>query len=141
MKIIDEFKEFAIRGNAVELAVGIVIGASFNAIVNSFVDDLLMPPIGLLLGDVDFSSREIILREASEGVEAVTLTYGTFFNTIVEFLIIAVAVFILIKYINSLKRDEAEIKKDSPARTCPYCQLEIASEATRCPHCTTDLSN
>ncbi|MFH0845857.1 MAG: large-conductance mechanosensitive channel protein MscL [Patescibacteria group bacterium] len=103
-----EFKEFAIKGNVVDMAVGIVIGASFGKIVSSFVSDVIMPPIGILTGGVDFSDLTIILKKASDGIEAVTLNYGIFLNTIVDFIIIAFAIFIVIKQINRLKKKEEE---------------------------------
>lgn len=142
VKIIDEFKEFAIRGNAIDLAVGIVIGAGFSKIVTSLVEDIIMPPIGLLTGDVDFTENDIVLRSASEGVEAVTINYGVFISTIFEFAIVAFAIFLVIRYINKLKRKdnkEEEDKKPDP-RVCPHCREKIADEASRCPHCTAKLN-
>ena len=140
MKIIDEFKEFAIKGNAIELAVGIIIGAGFSKIVSSLVDDVIMPPIGLLVGDVDFASRDILLRQATENTEAVTLNYGTFIGTIFEFLIIAIAVFVIVKYINSLKRAGEKTEEKPASRTCSFCKEDIADDARRCPHCTAELA-
>jgi large conductance mechanosensitive channel len=144
-----EFKEFAMRGNAVDIAVGIVIGAAFGGIVNSFVSDVIMPPIGLVLGSVDFSSLFLVLKEgkiagpyeslaAAKTGGAVTLNYGVFFNTIISFLIITFAVFLLIRNINRLKK-----KEEAPAvpvtKDCPYCVSAIPMKAVRCPHCTSEL--
>ncbi len=142
MKFIKEFKEFAVRGNAIDLAVGVIIGAGFGAITTSLVDDILMPPLSLLVGNVDFTEWELVLKSATDNAEAVTLNYGSFVSAIVEFVIIALAVFVAVRYINSLKRTEGDArKKEEPAaRMCPYCQEGIAPEATRCPHCTAELS-
>lgn len=108
MKMLQEFKAFAMRGNVVDMAVGIIIGGAFGKIVSSFVSDVIMPPIGVLLGGVDFTELSITLREASEGVEAVTIKYGMFINTLIDFIIIAFAIFMAIKAINSLKKKEEE---------------------------------
>ncbi len=120
MGFVQEFKEFAMRGNVVDMAVGIVIGAAFGKIVSSFVSDMIMPPIGLLLGGVDFSDLKVTLKEAvpatdgAEAVEAVTLNYGSFINTTIDFLIIALAIFMAIKLMNSLKRKEEEKPAEPP---------------------------
>lgn len=108
MKMMQEFKKFAMRGNVVDMAVGIIIGAAFGKIVSSFVSDVLMPPIGLLLGGVDFTNLTVILKEATEEVEAVTLNYGVFILTIIDFLIIAFTIFMVIRAMNNLKRKEEE---------------------------------
>jgi large conductance mechanosensitive channel len=143
-----EFKEFAMRGNVVDMAVGIVIGVAFGGIVNSFVSDIIMPPIGLVLGSVDFSSLFLVLKEGkvagpyeslaiAKAAGAVTLNYGVFFNTIISFLIITLAVFLLIRNINRMKK-----KEEAPApatKECPYCLLAIPVKAVRCPHCTSEL--
>jgi large conductance mechanosensitive channel len=145
-----DFKEFAMRGNVVDMAVGIVIGAAFGTIVKSFVDDILMPPIGLLLGRVDFSSLFITLREgakapgpysspaAAKAAGAVTLNYGLFVNTVISFLIIAFAVFMVVKAINRMKRQEAPAAAPT-TRECPFCFSAIPLQASRCPHCTSQL--
>lgn len=138
MTIWQEFKEFAAKGNAIDLAVGIIIGAGFNAIVQALVDHIIMPPLGLLIGGIDFSQQEIILRAATDGSEAVAIGYGVLINALLEFVIIAFAVFLLVRYINRLKREE-EPKAKPEARKCEYCRQEIAKDATRCPHCTTKL--
>jgi large conductance mechanosensitive channel len=119
MSILNEFKEFALRGNVVDMAVGIIIGGAFGTIVQSLVKDVLMPPIGMLLGGVDFSDIKIPLRYASEGREAVTMNIGTFLNNVISFLIVAAAVFLLIKAINELrKRIEKPVEK-APAAPPP----------------------
>lgn len=117
MSMIKEFKEFAMRGNVVDMAVGIIIGAAFGKIVSSFVSDVIMPPIGLLLGGIDFSNFSIVLKEAVGDAKAVTLNYGIFINTIIDFIIIALAIFIVIKGINSLKRKEEEKPAEPPKPT------------------------
>lgn len=125
MKMLQEFKEFAIRGNIVDMAVGIIIGVAFGKIVSSFVSDVIMPPIGALLGGVDFSKLSISIREASEGVEAVTLNYGMFINTVIDFIIIAFAIFMAIKAINKLKKKE-EVKPTVPPE--PPADVKLLTE-------------
>ena len=132
-----EFKEFAMRGNVVDMAVGIVIGAAFGTIVKSFVDDVLMPPIGLLLGNVDFSNIFFTLKEGSKAAGAVTINLGNFINTIISFLIIAFAVFLVIKGMNSMQRQEAPPPPDT--KECPFCSSTIPIKASRCPQCTSQL--
>lgn len=148
-----EFKEFAIKGNVVDMAVGIIIGAAFTGIVQSLVKDVLMPPLGLLMGGVDFSQFFIVLKEgsipapyetmaAAKEAGAVTLNYGVFFNTVISFLIVSFAVFILIRYINKLKRPKETPEPVTPSlKKCNYCFSDIPVEATRCPHCTSELTN
>ena len=147
-----EFKEFAMRGNVVDMAVGIVIGAAFGTIVKSFVDDVLMPPIGLLLGNVDFNNLFIMLKEgakaagpyaslaAAKAAGAVTLNWGIFINTIISFIIIAFAVFLVIKGINRMKREEEAPPAESTTKECPFCFTSIPIQASRCPHCTSQLT-
>ena len=115
MKMFQEFKKFAMRGNVMDMAIGIIIGAAFGKIVSSFVGDVIMPPIGLLLGGVDFSSLAFTIKEGSEGVEPVLLKYGIFINTIIDFLIIAFAIFLVVKGINSMKKKEEEKPAAPPA--------------------------
>lgn len=110
-----EFKEFAMRGNVMDMAIGIVIGLAFGKIITSFVNDVLMPPIGMLLGDVDFSQLALVLKEASEGVEPVLLKYGMFINTIIDFLIIVFAIFMVVKAMNNMKKKEEEKPAPPPA--------------------------
>ena len=146
--MLKEFKEFAMRGNVVDMAVGIIIGAAFGTIIASLVSEVLMPPIGLLLGNVDFSNLFIVLKEgktigpyatvaAAKGAGAVTLNYGLFLNTVVNFLIVAFAIFFVIRGMNSMKK-----KEEAPAPTtkeCPHCLSTIPIKATRCGHCTSEL--
>lgn len=148
----DEFKKFIMRGNVIDLAVGVIIGASFGAVVTSLVNDMIMPPIGLILGGIDFSARMLVLKAgttpppystpaAAQEAGAVTINYGQFINTILTFLIVALAVFLLIKAINRLyvvKKEEAP-KADPVLKECPYCVQEIPIKASRCPYCTSDL--
>ncbi|MBR5599156.1 MAG: large-conductance mechanosensitive channel protein MscL [Alphaproteobacteria bacterium] len=137
---IQEFKKFAMRGNVIDMAVGIIIGAAFGKIVDSLVKDVLMPPIGLLLGKVDFSDLKIIL---TEGENPVSINYGLFINALISFIIVALAVFILIKAINKLQekacKEEDIVAPEPTTKVCPYCCSEIAIKATRCPHCTSEL--
>ena len=114
MGMVQEFKKFAIRGNVIDMAVGIVIGAAFGKIVSSFVADVIMPPLGLMLGDVDFSNLLWVLKPATETAEAVTVNYGVFIMTIIDFFIIALAIFMVIKGINEMKRKEEETPKEEP---------------------------
>jgi large conductance mechanosensitive channel len=151
--MIKEFREFAVRGNVIDMAVGIIIGAGIATVARSIVDDLIMPPLGLVLGNVDFADLFIVLREgaapppyptlaAAREAGAVTVNYGAFVNAVLSFVIVAFAAFILVRSINRLRRREKD--PDSPPvdpanRTCPYCVLEIPAAATRCAHCTSDL--
>jgi large conductance mechanosensitive channel len=149
MKILAEFKEFAVKGNAVDLAVGVIIGAAFGAIVNSLVKDVVMPPISLLTGGLDFSNKFVILRAARDGstnfntpvdaakAGAITWNYGNFITLVINFLIVAVAIFLVIRMINQLRHPAA---KAPDTKQCPACAMTIPIKATRCPHCTTELS-
>ena len=139
-----EFKEFIMRGNVVDLAVGVVIGVAFGKIVTSFVEDVLMPPIGLALGNVDFSNLFINLSgkeypsvAAAKAAGAATLNYGMFFNNILTFLIIAFAIFMLIKQINRMQRPGPEAAPTT--KDCPYCLSAVPLKATKCAHCTAEL--
>jgi len=125
MSIVKEFKEFAVKGNVVDMAVGIIIGVAFGKIVSSFVADVLMPPIGMLIGGVDFSNLVITLKAAQEGVEAVTLRYGVFLQTVLDFLIVAFAVFMAVKALNSMRKKEAETPAAPPA---PSAQEQLLME-------------
>jgi large conductance mechanosensitive channel len=148
--MLKDFKDFAMRGNVVDMAVGIVIGAAFGTIVKSFVDDVLMPPIGLLLGNVDFSNLFITLKDgakaagpyaslvAAKAAGAVTLNLGMFINTVISFLIIAFAVFLVIKGVNRMKQEKVA-PAEPTTKECPFCLSTIALKATRCPHCTSEL--
>jgi large conductance mechanosensitive channel len=141
----NEFKQFIMRGNVVDLAVGVVIGAAFGKIVASFVEDILMPPIGLALGNVDFSNLFVNLSgkdfasvAAAKAAGAATLNYGIFFNNILNFLIVAFAIFLLIKQVNRLRPPEAAPAPPA-TKDCPYCLSAVPLKATKCAHCTSGL--
>jgi large conductance mechanosensitive channel len=125
MSMMSEFREFAMRGNVVDMAVGIVIGAAFGKIVSSFVSDVLMPPLGLAIGGADFSQLSVVLREATDGAEAVTLNYGVFIQTVIDFVIIAFAIFMVIKAMNSMKKKE-EAKPEEPPK--PSAEVALLTE-------------
>jgi len=144
-----EFKEFAMRGNVLDMAVGIIIGAAFGTIVASFVADVIMPPIGLLLGNVDFSNIFAVLKEgkvpgpyasvaAAKAAGATTINFGLFINTIINFLIVAFAIFLVVKNVNKLKRTPPTVPT---TKECPHCLSTIPIKATRCGHCTSDLKS
>lgn len=135
MSMMKEFKEFAMRGNVVDLAVGVIIGGAFGQIVNSFVNDVLMPPLGLLTGGVDFSDKIITLKQAVEQTPAVTLKYGIFINTVINFVIIAFAIFMMIRALNRLKRKEEAAPAAPTTKDCPECLMTIPLNAKRCGHC------
>lgn len=150
MAIMKEFREFAVKGNVVDMAVGIIIGAAFGTIVRSLVDDVIMPPIGLLLGGVSFDNFFLVLQEGTTAAPyltleearaagAVTVNYGLFINQIVSFLIVAMAVFILVRAINRLRREEQVAPEAPTDKPCPFCATAIPIAAVRCPHCTSAL--
>lgn len=137
MGMLKEFREFAMKGNVVDMAVGIIIGVAFGKIVSSLVGDVIMPPIGYLLGNVDFSSLAFTLKEATESSPAVTIKYGLFINTIIDFLIVAFVIFLVVKLMNRLKKPApvpAATTKD-----CPHCLMSVPLRATKCGHCTAEL--
>lgn len=147
--IIKEFKEFAVRGNVIDMAVGVIIGAAFGGVVKSLVDDVIMPPIGLATGGIDFANMFVVLKEgttagpyatvaAAKEAGAVTLNYGLFVNTVITFLIVALAIFMLVRAVNRLYRRPAEPTPDT--RPCPYCTMSVSRAATRCPNCTSQLT-
>jgi large conductance mechanosensitive channel len=144
--MLKEFKAFAMRGNVIDLAVGVIIGAAFGKIISSFVNDILMPPIGLLMGKVDFTNlfvsltgeKYISLAEAQEA-GAPTLNYGLFINNIIDFLIVAVVIFLMIRAINRLTKKE-EKPAEVTTRECPFCLTSISKKATRCPNCTSEVT-
>lgn len=145
-----EFKEFAIKGNAVDLAVGVIIGAAFGGIVTSLVKDILMPPLGLATGGLDFSNKFVVLKAGVDGAtnfatpaaaaaaKAVTLNYGNFVTVLINFIIVAFCIFLVVKAMNKLKKPSP----DAPAevKDCPACTMAIPIKASRCPHCTTELA-
>ena len=142
--MLKEFKEFALKGNVVDLAVGIIIGAAFNGIVKSLVDDIIMPPLGLIVGSLDFSDLGIILSRtsydslaAAQEAGVPVLRYGQFLNNVLNFLIVAFAVFLLVRQINRLRRSDTPPTPNT--KPCPYCTEIIPLKATRCPQCTSPL--
>ena len=149
--VINEFKTFVMRGNVIDMAVGIIIGGAFTKIVNSTVSDILMPPLGLLMGKVDFSNWFIVLKDgatvhgpydslsAAAAAGATTLNIGNLLNAVISFLIVAFCIFMLIKLINKLNAPKPAPSAAPTTKKCPYCCSEIALEATRCPHCTSEL--
>jgi len=148
--MLKEFKEFAMRGNVLDMAVGIIIGAAFGTIVNSFVADVIMPPIGLLLGNIDFSNLFAVLREgkvagpyaslaAAKEAGAVSINYGLFINTVITFLIVAFAVFLLIRNVNKFVQQQKAPPPVPTTKECTYCLSTIPIKATRCGHCTSEL--
>jgi large conductance mechanosensitive channel len=148
--MLKEFKEFAIKGNAVDLAVGVIIGAAFGGIVNSLVKDILMPPISVLTGGLDFSKKFIVLKAGADGAtnfatpdqalaaKAITWNYGNFITLVINFVIVAFCVFLLVRAMNELKRSTPDAEPLS--KDCPACAMTIPIKAQRCPHCTTELS-
>lgn len=148
--MLKEFKDFAVKGNVVDMAVGIIIGAAFVTIINSLVNDIIMPPVGFFLGNVDFSGLFLVLREgkvappyasvaAAKAAGAVTMNYGLFVNTIISFLIVSFSVFLLVKNINRLKRQSEEPPAVPVTKECPFCLSVIPIKAVRCGHCTSEL--
>jgi len=148
MSFFSEFKKFAMRGNVVDLAVGVVIGAAFGKIVDSLVKDIIMPPIGKILGGVDFSNLFLVLGsagpfpslKAAQDAGVATLNYGVFINAIINFTIIAFALFMVVKAMNRMKREEAAAAPPPPtSKICPQCQMEIPIKAVKCGHCTSQV--
>lgn len=144
--MLKDFKAFVMRGNVMDLAVGVIIGAAFGKIVSSFVSDILMPPLGLLLGKVDFSNLYVSLNgqefaslAEAQAAGAPTLNYGLFINNIIDFLIIALVIFLLVRGLAKLSKKE-EAPAEVTTRDCPYCQTPISKKATRCPHCTSEVN-
>lgn len=151
MGFVKEFREFAVKGNVVDMAVGIIIGGAFGTVVSSFVNDVMMPPLGALVGNVDFQDMMVVLKQgatpgpyetlaAAKEAGAVTLNLGLFVNALVSFTIVAFAVFLLVKGINRLKRAEAAAPAPAPnTKECPFCASDIPRKASRCPHCTSEV--
>ena len=151
VQMLKDFKEFAMRGNVVDMAVGLVIGAAFATIVKSLVADVLMPPVGLMLGGVDFANLFAIIRDgstagpfstlaAAQSSGAVTINYGVFLNTIISFIIIAAAIFMVVNTLNKMKREEQAAPAEPTEKDCSHCFTMIPIKATRCPHCTSELT-
>ena len=150
--MLEEFRKFAMRGNVLDMAVGIIIGAAFGAIISSMVADVIMPPIGMLLGNVDFTNLYAVLQagapagpyaslSAAQEAGAITVNYGLFFNTLINFIIIAFAMFMVIRSVNRLQNDEDAPPPKPTNKDCPFCFTEIPIKATRCPHCTSQLNS
>lgn len=150
MGVIKEFREFAVKGNVIDMAVGIIIGGAFGTVVKSLVTDVIMPPVGLLIGGVDFNDLYVLLREgataapyeslaAAQEAGAVTLNVGLFINNVISFLIVGFAVFLLVRTINRIKREEPTPEPAPTEKPCPFCKSNILIEATRCPNCTSQI--
>jgi large conductance mechanosensitive channel len=142
--VLKEFKEFAMKGNVLDMAVGIIIGAAFGRIITSLVSDVIMPPIGLILGHVDFSTLFLNISgtsyptlAAAKAANAATINYGSFINTVIDFLIVAFVIFLMIRQVNRWKKPEPVAAVT--AKECPYCASQIPLKATRCPNCTSEL--
>ena len=149
--MLKEFKEFAVKGNVIDMAVGIIIGGAFGTIVKSLVGDVIMPPIGLLLGSVDFTNLFVLMKTGTPGAPyasltdaqtagAVTINYGAFINNVISFLIVAFVMFLLIRSINRLKREDEAPPAEPTTKGCPFCMSTIPIKATRCPNCTSELA-
>lgn len=146
--MLKEFKKFAMRGNVVDLAIGVIIGGAFGKIVTSLVNDIIMPVVGLLVGGMDFSNLFISLDgnsystlAAAQEAGAATLNYGLFIGTVFDFLIIGFSIFVVVKQLNRFKKKEEPVAAEPTTKECPYCYSEVSIKATKCPHCTSDLSN
>ncbi|MEF8817112.1 MAG: large conductance mechanosensitive channel protein MscL [Salinibacter sp.] len=148
--MLEEYKKFALRGNVIDMAVGIIIGAAFGTVVQSLVKDILTPPLGLLTGGVDFANLFVVLREgtpeapyatlqAAQNAGAVTINVGIFVNALISFLIVSVAVFLMVRYINQLREPDEGPPPPKSIKKCPHCVSDVPVQATRCPHCTSDL--
>jgi len=144
-----EFKEFAVKGNAIDLAVGVIIGAAFGSVVASLVKDILMPPLGLVTGGLDFSNKFLVLKDAPGGAVfatpadavkagAITWNYGSFVSVLINFLIVALCIFLIVRALNKMKRPAPA--GPAVSKDCPFCQMTIPIKATRCPHCTTEMA-
>ncbi len=144
--MLKEFKKFAMRGNVVDMAIGVIIGGAFGKIITSLINDVIMPPIGLLLGQVNFTDLFLDLSgkgypslAAAQEAGAATINYGLFLNTILDFVVVALVVFLLVRQINRMQKQEKTPPAAPTTKKCPYCCTEIPIEATRCPHCTSEL--
>jgi len=143
-----EFKEFILRGSVLDLAIGIIIGAAFGKIVTSFVNDILMPPVGLLLGKVDFANLFINLSGQpyatladAKAAGAATINYGLFINAVLDFIIVAFVIFLIVRQVNRMRRKPAAVSAEPTTKECPYCFSVIPIKALRCPNCTSDLKS
>jgi large conductance mechanosensitive channel len=145
-KFLNEFKEFAVKGNMIDLAVGIIVGGAFTTIVDSLVNDIINPILGIVIGKIDFSNLFITLDggdystlAAAEEAGAAVIKYGSFISNLINFIIMAFVVFLLVKAINKLRKPKEEAPAEPTTKICPYCQSEISIKATKCPHCTSDV--
>jgi large conductance mechanosensitive channel len=136
---VKEFKEFISRGNVIDMAVGVIMGSTFTKIVTSLVNDVVMPSIGLLIGDKSFEEFKYVITEATETTAESAIYYGKFIQNIVDFLLVSIVVFLMVKLINKLRKKEEPAPAAPTTKKCPYCMSEIAIEATKCPHCTSDI--
>ena len=139
MSMLKEFREFAMRGNVLDMAIGVVIGGAFGKIVTSMVNDIIMPPLGMILGKVDFSNLNVTLQEAIDKTPAVAINYGAFINTIIDFVIVAFCIFMVIKQVNRFTK-KPQPPAEPMTKPCAFCQTDIPIKATRCPNCTSQLS-
>ena len=144
--MLKEFKKFAMRGNVVDMAIGVIIGGAFGKIITSLINDVIMPPIGMLLGQVNFADLFLDLSgkgypslAAAQEAGAATINYGLFLNTILDFIVVALVIFLLVRQINRMQKQEETPPAAPTTKKCPYCFTEIPIEATRCPHCTSEL--
>jgi len=138
--VLKEFKVFVMRGNVVDLAVGVIIGAAFGKIVSSLVNDVLMPPLGVLIGGMDFSSLVLTLKPAEGAQKAVTVNYGLFINQVLDFLIVAFCIFLVVKGMNALKKKEPPPAPTPTEKSCPQCCMVVPIQAKRCGHCTSTIA-
>jgi large conductance mechanosensitive channel len=150
--MLQEFKEFIAKGNVMDMAIGVIMGTAFGAIVKSLVSDVIMPPIGLLLGGVDFANLYVLMEKGdpagpyaslaeAQAAGAISINYGVFIDTVISFLIVALVVFVIVRYINQLKREDEPAPPAAPTtRECPFCLSSVAIKATRCAHCTSELT-
>jgi len=148
--MLEEYKKFAVKGNVIDMAVGIIVGAAFGTVVQSLVRDVLTPPLGLLTGGADFENLFVVLREgspeapyatlqAAQNAGAVTINVGVFINALISFLIVTFAVFLLVRYINQLREPDEGPPPPASVKKCPHCISDVPTQATRCPHCTSEL--
>ncbi|WP_103020167.1 large conductance mechanosensitive channel protein MscL [Salinibacter altiplanensis] len=148
--MLEEYKKFALRGNVIDMAVGIIVGAAFGTVVQSLVNDILTPPLGLLTGGVDFANLFVVLQEgtpeapyatlqAAQNAGAVTINVGVFINALISFLIVSFAVFLMVRYVNQLREPDEGPPPPKSIKKCPHCVSDVPIQATRCPHCTSDL--
>jgi large conductance mechanosensitive channel len=139
MGMLKEFRDFAMRGNVVDMAIGVIIGGAFGKIITSLVNDIIMPPIGVLMGGVDFQDLVFVLKPGADAATTVAVRYGSFINTLIDFIIVAFCIFMVVKGMNSMKKKELPKKEDPKTKECPHCLSMIPVKATRCAFCTAEL--